>query len=137
MNRKNRKFGYGIAALTLAGFALGAVWASNTQCLSFIPKVVAGSGCPSSYVGYVKMTNSVGSFWITPPTNTVTGTFINTSVFSCDTDVTRKSDLMPWCGTNSVTFPATNSTSYEFIAYVTTTPAPTNGQMITVQVNWQ
>ena len=136
MNKKNRKVGYGIAALTLAGFALGSVWASNTEAIPFTPKIVVGTGCPGASVGFVTMTNAAGKTWIVPPTNTASGTFINTSTFTCNVCVTRASDFVSWCGTNSVTFSATNSDSYELTANVKS-PTPTNGQPITVQVVWQ
>jgi len=138
MNKNlKRKLGYGIAALGFAGFAVGAVRASDTEYVPFTPQVVTGSGCPGAYVGYARMTNSTGSIWIVPPTNTVSGTFTNTSAFTCSTFVTQKSNSLTWCGTNSVTFPATNSTSYELMVYVTGTPAPTNGQPVCVQIIWQ
>jgi hypothetical protein len=137
MNKNlKRKLGYGIAALGLAGFAIGAVWASDTQCIPFTAKVVTGSGCPGGYLGYATMTNSTGGIWIVPPTNTVSGTFTNNSAFTCTVYVIQKNNSMVWCDTNSITFLATNSTSYQMTAYVKS-PAPTNGQMITVQVNWQ
>lgn len=88
------------------------------------------------------MTNSAGSIWLTPPTNTTSGTFTNASGFAPPfvsvAYVMRKSDFMTWCSTNSVTFPATNSTSYQMIMYVKSTPPPpTNGQPVTLQIIWQ
>lgn len=135
-------FGRMIAALALACFAAGVVWADN----EIIPFTKAsggsGSGCPGKYTGYAKMTNSTGTFWITPPTNTSSGTLTDASGFGAPyvsvTYVVRKSDLVTWCGTNSVTFPATNSTSYELFVYVKNTPPPpTNGQPLNLQVTWQ
>jgi hypothetical protein len=98
--------------------------------------------CPGPYTGYSRMTNSAGSIWLAPPTNTTSGTFTNASGFAppyvsvaC---AVRKSDGMSWCGTNSVTFPATNSTSYQLVIYVKSTPPPpTNGQPTTLQIIWQ
>jgi hypothetical protein len=88
------------------------------------------------------MTNSAGSVWLTPPTNATSGTFTNASGFAppyvsvaC---VLRKSDLMSWCGTNSVTFPVTNTAQYSLTVYVKNTPPPpTNGQPVNLQVIWQ
>jgi hypothetical protein len=94
-------------------------------------------GCAGTYYAYVKMTNSSGLFWITPPANTHTGTFTASGSFSSALTVVRKVDLQPFCGTNSLTFPATNS-SYSLTLYVTShTPPPTNNQPITLQVTWQ
>ena len=111
----------------------------------YIPFVVTsgsgGSGCLSSYNGYAKMTNSAGSIWITPPANTSTGTFTDASGFRSPyvsvAYVVRNSDGSTWCDTNSVTFPATSSDSYQLIVFVTSTlPPPTNGQPLELQLTW-
>jgi hypothetical protein len=99
------------------------------------------STCPGTYTGYSRMTNTDGSIWLTPPANTTTGTFTNASGFAPPfvsiAWVKRKSDSVIWCGTNSVTFPATNSTSYQLIMYVKSTPPPpTNGQPMSLQIFW-
>ena len=98
--------------------------------------------CGGTYYAVVKMTNSTGSVWIIPPTNSSSGTFTDVSSFgspySSVAMVTRFSDKVTWCGTNSVTFPATNSNRYSLTVYVTTpTPPPTNGQPVALQIQWQ
>ena len=143
------------SALALAGFTGCAISTSNhtpppleadgpeTQCVSFTPQSGdSGSGCPGAYTGYAKMTNSTGSFWFTPPTNTVSGTLTDVSGFPDPylsvTYVVCKKNLISWCGTNSVTFPATNSMQYSLTVYVKSTPPPpTNGQPMTLQIQWQ
>jgi hypothetical protein len=102
----------------------------------------SGSGCPGAYTGFAKMTNSVGTFWITPPTNVTSGTLTDMSGFPSPyvsvAFAEQKSDLKTWCDTNSVTFPAINSTSYELFVYVKSTPPPpTNGQPMNLQIVWQ
>jgi hypothetical protein len=128
-----------ITAFVLAGF-IGCLALADTQ--SDRATVSGGSGgCAGTYYAVAKMTNSSGTFWITPPPNTHTGTFTNASgfphPFSSVVTAIRKLDQQPWCGTNSVTFPATNS-SYTLTVYVTTTvPPPTNNQPMTLEVIWQ
>lgn len=102
----------------------------------------SGSGCPGTYNGFAKMTNSAGTFWITPPAGTTSGTFTDASGFASPyvsvASVVRKSDNVKWCYTNSVTFTATNTQQYSLTVYVKSTlPPPTNGQPMTLQINWQ
>jgi hypothetical protein len=136
-------FGGILTALALTGFmACVALADPTTQCIPFTVKSGgSGTGCPGAYTGYSKMTNSAGTFWITPPTNAVSGTLTNASGFAAPfvgvAYVTRFSDQMNWCGTNSVTFPATNSTKYQLTVYVKSTPPPpTNGQPMNLQIIW-
>jgi hypothetical protein len=128
------------AVAALAGLMACAALA-DTQQIPFTVKTVSGSGCPGAYTGYAKMTNSAGSIWITPPTNTTSGTLTDASGFGAPyvsvACVDRKSDLVSWCGTNSVTFPATISTSYQLMIVVKSTPPPpTNGQPMNLQITW-
>ncbi len=130
-----------IVAIMLASLTTSLVWADQ-ESISFTKKSVSGSGCPGAYSGYAKMTNSAGSIWITPPTNAASGTLTDASGFPAPyvsvAYVTRRSDGVAWCGTNSVTFPATNTTSYELMIVVRNTPPPpTNGEPMTLQINWQ
>lgn len=126
----------------IAGLMAGAAFA-DTQNIPFtLQSGGSGPGCPGTYTGYAKMTNSAGAFWITPPTNTTSGTFTDASGLGVPyvsvAYVKRKSDSVSWCGTNSVSFPATNSTSYELFVYVKNIPPPpTNGQPLTLQISWQ
>jgi len=128
-----------IATLLLTGFA-ACVALADTE--GIVPTFTKGStSCVGTYYAYAKMTNSAGSIWITPPTNTTNGTFtdISTNIstnYTSTVVVMRKKDLVTWCGTNSVTFPATNSTSYQMVSYVTSQPPPTNGQLQTLQIVW-
>jgi len=134
-------FGRILTVWALAGFAAGVVWA-DTQNDAFTKQTGgSGSGCPGTYSGYAKMTNSAGAFWLTPPTNTSSGTLTDASGWGTNyvsvAYVQRKSDLVTWCGTNSVTFPATNATQYSLTVYVKNTPPPpTNGQSLNLQVAW-
>jgi len=139
MKRLSRKLT--VVALTLASLAANLAWAGQ-ETIPFTNKSVSGSGCPGAYTGYAKMTNSAGSIWITPPANTTSGTFTDASGFASPyvsvVNVIRRSDNASWCETNSVTFPATNSTSYQLALYVKNTPPPpTNGQPMTLEITWQ
>jgi hypothetical protein len=130
-----------IAVLALTGLATSLAWA-DIQSDSFTKQSGgSGSGCPGAYTGFAKMTNDTGGIWITPPANTTSGTLTDASGFSAPyvsvATVVRKSDLMIWCDTNNVTFPATNDTSYELFVYVKNTPPPpTNGQPMNLQITW-
>jgi hypothetical protein len=150
MNMKNKQtFAQIIAALTLAGLVLTGcathcgLTGPQTQCVPFtVQSGGSGSECPGVWTGLAKMTNSTGTFWITPPTNTTSGTLTDASGFASPyvsvAYVKRKSDLVTWCGTNSVTFPATNTTQYSLTVYVKSPlPPPTNSQPMTLQVTWQ
>lgn len=126
-----------IAAVVIGGLAASVAWADNTmQIIPFIKQSGgSGSGCPGSYVGYARMTNSTGGLWLIPPTNVVSGTFTNVSGVNGATCVSAR-NFMAWCGTNGVTFPATNSTSYELTFNIKAAPTPTNGQPISLQIIW-
>ena len=141
IKKYKRNIGQLIATLTLAGLAASLAWADQ-QCIPFTAKSVSGTGCPGAYTGYAKMTNSAGTFWVTPPTNAISGTLTDASGLASPyvsvAYISRKSDGATWCGTNSVTFPATDSTSYQLEVFVKNTPPPpTNGQPITLQITWQ
>jgi hypothetical protein len=139
---KNNKFSKITCAaiLVLVGLA-GFVSLADNQMIPFTPQTVSGTGCPGAYTGFAKMTNSTGSFWITPPTNTTTGTLTDISGFSAPyTSVAcvKSRTGLNWCETNSVSFPATNSTSYTLtICVKSPLPPPTNGQPVNIQITWQ
>ena len=102
---------------------------------------VTCGGVPKTYYGIAKMTNSVGGTWLTPTAGSTNGVFSDLSGFpapySSVVVVTRKRDLFTWCGSGTVSFPATNTTSYQLTVYTTSTPPPpTNGQPLTLQVQW-
>jgi len=129
------------AMFIVAGF-MTCVALADMQTVCFITKSVSGSGCPGSYSGYGKMTNGIGGFWITPPANATSGTLTDASGFPSPyvslAYVMRRSDQVSWCGTNSVTFPATNSTTYQLMVVVKNTPPPpTNGQPMNLQIIWE
>jgi hypothetical protein len=131
-----------VPAVVLFGFAAYVAIADPiTQNVPFhVQSGGSGSGCPGAYTGYVIMTNSAGSFYITPPANTTNGTLTDISGFpspyASTAYVLRESDLTTWCDSNSVSFPANNSQSYELTVFVTSTPPPTNGQPLTLQITW-
>jgi hypothetical protein len=142
MSKKHQStFGRFVTVLAITGF-MTVMALAGIQQIPFTTKTVSGSGCPGDYTGYAKMTNSAGGIWITPPTNTTSGTLTDASGFGAPyvsvASVQRKSDSVSWCGTNTVTFPATNSTSYQLMIVVKNTPPPpTNGQPMTLQITWQ
>jgi hypothetical protein len=98
--------------------------------------------CPGLYYAYSRMTNSSGSIWLQPPTNTTTGTFTDASGFGPPYSslclVLRQNDGTSWCGSNSVTFPATNSTAYQLVLVIKNRPPPpTNSQPLSLQIVWR
>ncbi|HTL74217.1 MAG TPA: hypothetical protein VL863_13020 [bacterium] len=142
-----RNLGKTITTLSLIGFTAGLAWAADTINQS-IPCTYqnsgSGSGCPGTWTGYAKMTNTVdGTFWIDPPTNVVSGTLTDASGFaspySSVASVKSKNHLTEkWCDTNSVTFTATNTDKYSLTIYVKSPmPPPTNGQPMNIRVTWQ
>ncbi|MDR3460006.1 MAG: hypothetical protein P4N60_21475 [Verrucomicrobiae bacterium] len=141
MNKNTSSRSSFVAALALASFAVCAAWADN-QMVPFTPQSGGtGSGCPGLYTGTAKMTNSTGSFWITPPANATNGILTDVSGFPAPyTSVAcvKSRTNLTWCQTNSVSFPATNSTSYLLTIYVKSPlPPPTNGQPMNIQITWQ
>lgn len=98
--------------------------------------------CCGSYTASAKITNSVtGTIWFTPPTGTTNGTITDSSGLSSPyvsvVLAMRKRDSVSWCGTNTVSFPAESTNQYKFFIYVKNTlPPPTNGQVLTLDVQW-
>lgn len=114
---------------------------TNTITISAAKSPVAG--CPGDYRGSLKMTNGAASFWLTPPVGTTQATFTDVSGYGTPyrsaVAVQRRADGMIWCSTNgTVTFPATNTATYQLVLYVKT-PTPTNAtsQAVIAQVVWQ
>jgi hypothetical protein len=143
MKKTKFTFSHIILTLSLTGFAACVVRA-DTQAdkATVIDGGSTNSPCPGVFHAYAKMTNSAGAFWLTPSNNASSGTFTDASGFappySSVVFVTRKRDLATWCGTNSVTFPATNSTQYSLTVYIKSTPPPpTNSQPLMLQIHWQ
>jgi hypothetical protein len=138
-NTKNT-LGRIIAGLALIGITHTVAMAQITNITERIKTVIGtdgGSGCPGGMYGFVRMTNSVGSIWLTPPAGTTLGVLSDISgyppPYSSRAVVEQRSNGVSWCDTNSVTFPATNSTSYMLVIVVKTTPPPTN---VIVQLQW-
>jgi hypothetical protein len=135
-----RNIGKIIAALAVGGFVAGVAWA-DTECIPFTVSTGQGTGCIGSFTGYAKYTNTAGTLWITPSNGVTSGTFTDTSGYGSNyvsiASVERQSDRMFWCGTNNVTFPATNTQRYQLVVYVKNTPPPpTNGAPMNLQLNW-
>jgi hypothetical protein len=131
--------------LALASLTACVAWADTTinQTISFTPQNSSSGLCPGAWTGYAKMTNTTdGTLLVQPPTNAISGTLTDASGFPSPyvsiAYVKRQSDGAKWCETNSVTFPATNTTKYQLTIYVkSATPPPTNGQPMNLQVTWQ
>lgn len=138
-----RNLGKIVTVLSLIGFTACVALADQlNQTIPFTQQTGgSGSGCPGAYKGMAKMTNAAGTYWITPPTNAVSGTFTDASGFSSpyvSVAYVQCNNFSSWCGTNSVTFPATNTAQYSFVVYVKSPlPPPTNGQPMNLQVTWQ
>lgn len=99
------------------------------------------SSCGGDYNGYANITNSAtGTMWFTPPAGTTNGLATDSSGFEAPYTSTirvTRSDNISWCGTNSVSFPVINTKKYKFVIYVqSTTPPPTNGQPVTLGLQW-
>jgi hypothetical protein len=99
--------------------------------------------CVGSYSGSAKITNSAtGTLWFTPPAGTTNGTATDATGLSAPYSsvvlAMRKRDMMIWCGSNTVSFPATSADQYKFTIYIKNTPPPpTNGQVLTLDLSWQ
>ena len=139
-----RNLGKTIMALSLIGFTAGIVLADipPTQC-NHATVVTGPNSCCGKYYAYTQMTNEAGAYYIKPPTNIVvtSGTLTDLSGFAAPYSsyaaVQKFGTLTYLCGSNSVTFPATNGSSYKLMVFVTSpTPPPTNGEAMTLHVDW-
>lgn len=138
-----RNLGKIIIALSLIGFTAGIVLADNPTQLDHVTVVTATNPCAGKYYAYANMTNDAGSIWIKPPTNIVvtSGTLTDLSGFPAQyasyATVKKSGTTTFLCGSNNVTFPATNGASYQLMVVVTSpTPPPTNGESMTLHVDW-
>ena len=132
------------AVLVLAGFSgFIALADPHTQCDS--AKISVGTNSSfGKFYAYAKMTNANGvGFWIKPDTNIVvsSGTLTDISGFpapySSYAVVTPFGSITNLYASNSITFPATNTLTYQLTVFVTSpTPPPTNGQPMTLQIKW-
>lgn len=139
MNNKTSKL-LSLAVCVLAGFT-GLVALADSQC----DPAHTGVGTNSSfgkYYAYAKMTNGA-SFWIKPDTNIVvrSGTLTDISGFSAPygsyAAVSVFMSTNTYYGSNSVTFPATNTLTYQLSVFVTSPPPPpTNSQPMMLQIQW-
>ena len=145
----NNKLNLGsiLTALALAGLAFTGcathydLTGPETQCDPFTAQTGgSGTACFGAYTGFAKMTNGA-SLWFTPPTNATSGTLTDASGFAApyvSVAYVKRNDYVAWCGTNSVTFPATSSKTYQLMVYVKSPlPPPTNGQPMNLQITWQ
>ena len=94
------------------------------------------------FYGVAHMTNSSGTFNIIPPAGTTQGIFTDLSGYppnyTSQQFALRRSDGHTFMGCGSVTFPATNGTSYTLTTTVTA-PYPNNAtnMVLTLQIVWQ
>jgi hypothetical protein len=110
-----------------------------------IPIKISGGtmSCVGRYYAYAKMTNDVGSIWIKPPTNIVVRSGTLTDISRFPSPYSSYAVVQPFggtlsCASNSVTFSATNTQLYELTIFVANPPPPpTNGQFMTLQIQWQ
>ena len=132
------------AALAISAIVVNAAPTTNNETLFATISGYSGGipvPCSSTYYGKTFMTNSSGGLWIIPPSGTQTGTITDMSGYPYPYQtcilVQRRSDLAWWESTNSVTFPATNS-SYSISFYVQVPyPANTNKEAIQAQLIFQ
>jgi hypothetical protein len=101
------------------------------------------TSCCGSYSGFANITNdATGTVWFSPPSGTTNCVATDSSglpspYVSCIKAI-RKGDLVSWCGTSSVSFPATSNREYKFIIYVKNTPPPpSDGDILTLDIQWQ
>jgi len=130
-----------VIALAFVGCCTGIAQEQFTQALPVsVQSGGQGSDCPGLFTAYTSITNSLGGFWVTPPTNSSMGTLTDISglpaPYASVTSVMRKCDLMTWCANTSVSFPVTNGNSFQLKLYVVSSPAPTNGPLV-LRITWQ
>jgi hypothetical protein len=130
-------------AAVLTGFTASVVLADNPTEIISASVATLSNSCTGKYYASVKMTNDQGSIYIKPPTNIVvrSGTLTDMSGFAAPYSsyavVQKKGAQTYSCGSNNVTFSATNTASYVLMVVVTSpTPPPTNGQPMTLHVDW-
>lgn len=139
----NSTFGKIITLLVLTGCAAHLVFADNPTENIAAKVATLTNSCAGKYYACANMTNEAGSIWIKPPTNIVvrSGTLTDQSEFAAPyasyAVVQKKGTLTYSCGSNHVTFPATNTATYQLMVVVTSpTPPPTNNQPMTLHVDW-
>jgi len=130
-----------VTTLVLAGFT-GPVALADSQYDPAKTSIGTNSSF-GKYYAYAKMTNSAGSFWIKPDTNIVvrSGTLTDISglpaPYGSYAAVGVFMSTNTYCGSNSITFPATNTLTYQLSIFVTSPPPPpTNNQPMMLQIQW-
>jgi hypothetical protein len=131
-----------ITGAAVAGIVAGTVALADQQTR---PATVVSptSSCAGKYTAYAKMTNiNDGSTWVVPPTNIVVtnGLFSDQSTisqpYSSYAMVTPYGGLSS-CGSNHITFAATNGGKYTLTVIITNNPTTvTNGEQMTLNVQW-
>ncbi len=115
-----------LAGLAMVSMVIGVAWADD-QMIPFKKSTGVSQDCLGSLYWLRKDDKRChGTYWLTPSNNAVSGTFTDISSIPSPyvsiAYVTRKSDLMVWCGTNSVTFPATNTDLYDLYDFYVKIP---------------
>lgn len=132
-------------AVTIAGIAgmIARAALADNEMVPFNPGTGGSTtnSCPGYYYGWGKYTNSSG-VWIPAPTNITSGTLTDVSGFGGSyvsvVVAMNKTTGDQWCGTNTVTFPATPGQKYSLTAYVKNVPPPPQtNQTLTLQITWQ
>ena len=100
----------------------------------------ATNSCPGAYCGSARIKTSSGSIWFTAPTSTMSGTITDASQLGTGctawVEAVRRTDGFRWCGTGTVTFPASAGQQFEFTTYVSCPTCPPNGTILTLGYHW-
>lgn len=134
-----------VAALLLAGFMHVCAFAQQYTQKQFDLAALSTNINPKlgTYYAIAQMTNSAGTYWITPSNGVSSCTFQDVSGFPPPytwAAMVQSRNFHQFVATNNtpLTFPATNTMSYTLTVYVTSPlPPPTNGQALTLQAQWQ
>ena len=139
MNNKTSKL-LSMVVCVLAGFTGLVAWADSQGDPA---KMSIGTNSVfGKYYAYAKITNGTGGYWIKPDTNIVVRSGTLTDISGFPAPYGSYATALPFgstncCSSNSVTFPATNTLTYQLTVYVTSpTPPPTNNQPMTLQIQW-
>jgi hypothetical protein len=92
--------------------------------------------CPAPYCQQARVTNDAnGSIWFTPQSGATTGTLTDVtqppvSGYTSDVQVLNRFTGARWCGTTTVTFPASSSYQYGFFIYALSPACPPSGTVL-------
>lgn len=139
--KKNKPSKIILTALALAGLTGINALGQNKQADP--AKISTGTNANfGKYYAIARMTNGT-SFWIKPDTNIVVSSGTLTDISGFPAPYASYVMVAPFASgtnfwaSNSITFSATNTLTYELTAYVTSpTPPPTNNQPMTLQIKW-